>query len=561
MASKNIIDTNYQHWLAELKEKIRNSQLKAALKVNTEMLVLYWEIGKELTEKQEHSNWGDKIITQLAKDLSGEFPGVKGFSSTNLKYIRKWFQFYNSIGQQAVDQLAKNFSKSPEKISQQVVDPIIQQPVALMPTLLSQVPWGHHIQIITKVNNAAEALFYLQQTALNNWSRAVLLHQIESSLYHRKGSAITNFEVTLPKSQSDLARETLKNPYLFDFLELGAEIQERELEKALIQHMKKFLLELGRGFAYVGNQYNLVVEEDDYFLDLLFYNYQLHCFVVFELKVGEFKPEFAGKLNFYINTIDEQIKGEKEAPTIGVLLCKTPNDTVVKYSLKNIDTPMGVSEYELTKSLPKKLKGEMPTIKELEKELEKETIEFKENLNPVDARLQAIKEKLKRIKTDEIQTPATYPILLALYKDGLRPLYEEMIKRLSEFDDTFHTKSFSWNANKFNTNQIEQLDMLWTEEEKLKTIKEVEFFFNLHGFKKAGTENFGEQQTLMFEMNEFWYGFTLINHNNQEPFLKKLYHQSITKEDKQQIVDLLMGKVMDRIEWIIEFLKKKNNTV
>lgn len=557
MTSKNIIDTNYQNWLSDLKEKIRNSQLKAALKVNTEMLALYWEIGKELTEKQEQSNWGDKIITQLAKDLSGEFPGIKGFSSTNLKYIRKWFQFYNSIGQQPVDQLAKSLFKPSKKISQQVVDQIIKQPLGQMPAPLSHVPWGHHIQIITKVNNAPEALFYLQQTALNNWSRAVLLHQIESSLYHRKGNAITNFELTLPKPQSDLARETLKSRYLFDFLGLDDEIQERELEKALIQHMKKFLLELGRGFAYVGNQYNLVVEDDDYFLDLLFYNYQLHCFVVFELKVGNFKPEFAGKLNFYINTIDEQIKGEKDASTIGVLLCKTPNDTVVKYSLKNIDTPMGVSEYELTKSLPKKLKGEMPTIKELELELEKETIEFKENLNPVDTRLQAIKEKLKGIKTDEIQTPVTYRLLIALYNDGLRPLYEEIIKKLSGFEEEFHSKMFIWNFPNRAIVNLEQLDDVWKDEQQLKNVTSVDFRYSLYGFKKAGTENFGESLELHFIMNTYWYGFTLINHNNQQPFLKKLYHQPITKEDKQQIVDLLMEKIMDRIDWIIDFVKSK----
>jgi predicted nuclease of restriction endonuclease-like (RecB) superfamily len=552
MASKNIVDTNYQQWLAHLKEKIRNSQLKAALKVNTEMLALYWEIGRELTEKQSQSNWGDKIISQLAKDLSSEFPGVKGFSATNLKYIRKWFQFYHAIGQQPVDQLKITGGKLPKTKSQQAADQIVQQPVGLFPAILGQVPWGHHIQVITKVNNTTEAVFYLQQTALNNWSRAVLLHQVESGLYHRKGNAITNFELTLPKAQGDLARETLKNPYLFDFLGLGAEIQERELEKALIQHMKKFLLELGRGFAYVGNQYNLVVEGDDYFLDLLFYNYQLHCFVVFELKVGEFKPEFAGKLNFYINTINEQIKGTDDKPTIGVLLCKTPNDTVVKYSLQGIGAPMGVAEYEFTKALPKQLKGEMPTIKELEQELEKETFEFKENLNPVDARLQAIKEKLKGIKTDEIQTPATYAILLKLYKEGLRPLYEKIIVRLSEFDEEFHSKAFGWNANNFNATTLEQLDAFWNEEDTLRKNKELSFFYNFLGFKKAGTENYSEHLTLKFEMSDYWYGFVLVNHNRQQPFLKKLYHQSVTKEDQQQVIDLMMSKVMDQIDWIID---------
>lgn len=552
MVLKNSIDINYQRWLIELKEKIRSSQLKAVLKVNAEMLALYWEIGKELTERQAQSSWGDKIITQLSKDLLREFPDIKGFSRSNIFNIVKWYRFYSpntQIVQQPVG-VIKNKSKQP-------IDQIVQQPVGLFPAFLGQVPWGHHIQIITKVNNTTEAFFYVQQVALNNWSRAVLLHQIESGLYHRKGKAITNFDLTLPKVQSDLARETLKNPYLFGFLGLNDEMQERELEKALMQHIKKFLLELGRGFAYVGNQYNLVVEGDDYFLDLLFYNFHLHRFVVFELKVGEFKPEFAGKLNFYINTVNEQIKGTNDNPTIGVLLCKTPNKTVVEYSLKGIGTPMGVSEYELTKYLPKQLKSEMPTIKELEQELEKETIEFKENLSPVDARLLAIKEKLKRIKTDEIQTPATYEILLKLYKEGLRPLYEEIIKRLSMFEEEFYSKDFNWNAYNFNANKIEQLDELWDDEKTLRGIREVNLSFRLHGFKKAGIENFDEQQTLKFEMNEFWYGFILSNYDNQQPFLKKLYHQQLTKEDQQLIVELLMGKVMDRIEWIIEFIKSK----
>jgi predicted nuclease of restriction endonuclease-like (RecB) superfamily len=557
MASKKSIDISYQQWLADLKEKIRNSQIKAALKVNTEMLSLYWEIGKELTEKQTQSNWGDKIITQLAKDLNSEFPDIKGFSATNLKYIRKWFQFYSATGQQPLDQLEPRRLIAPNTISQQAVDQLIQQPGGLLPSFLGQIPWGHHIQIVTKVSSQPEAMFYIKQTAINNWSRSILIQQMESSLYQRKGKAITNFEHTLPIAQSDLARETLKNPYLFDFLGLTEEVQERELEKALVQHIKKFMLELSRGFAYVGNQYNLNVDGDDFFLDLLFYNYHLHCFVVFELKVGEFKPEFAGKLNFYINTVNDKIKGIDDKPTIGVLLCKTPNETVVKYSLQGIDTPMGVAEYELTKALPKQLKGEMPTIEELETELEKEILEFKEQLNPVDVRLQAIKEKLRGIKTEEIQTQVTYPILVNLYKDGVRPLYEEIISKLSVFNDEFRDINYSLRVATMTTNRLSDIDSYFSNEENVMQRKDIEFSYNLSAFKKAGTESFGEYLTIKFEMQEYWYGFTLINYNNQQPFIKKLYHQPITKEDRQQIIDLLMNQVLDRIEWIIEYMKKK----
>ncbi len=230
-------------------------------------------------------------------------------------------------------------------------------------------------------------MFYAQKAAENGWSRNILLEQIRSGLHHRQGKAITNFDNTLPRPQSDLAKETLKNSYAFDFLGLSEKVQERELEKGLINHLKKFMLELGRGFAYVGNQYNLLVEDDEYFLDLLFYNTRLHCFVIFELKIGEFKPEYAGKLNFYINTIDAQVKTAVDKPTIGVLLCKTPNETVVKYSLFGISTPIGVAQYELAKVLPEELIAEMPTAEELESELEQEAEKLQ---GPLETRLNAL---------------------------------------------------------------------------------------------------------------------------------------------------------------------------
>ena len=306
------------------------------------------------------------------------------------------------------------------------------------------------------------------------------------------------------------------------------------------------------------SQYNLKVEEDDFYLDLLFFNYHLDCFVVFELKVGEFKPEYTGKLNFYINTIDEKIKETRHKPTIGVLLCKTPNETVVKYALRGIATPMGVAEYEFTKALPKQLKGEMPTIEELEKEIEKETIEFKEQQNPVDARLQAIKEKLKGIKTDEIQTPASYKILQDLFTNGLKPLYQKLIDKLfKEFHEEFVTQSLYWTCNQKSVIGLDDVQQFWDSEENLRKSRNLDFTYQLNGFKKGGANDFTETQTLRFEWREYWWGFTLINHNNNQPFIKKLYHQPITNEDQQQIIDLIMIKVMDRIEWILEYMNSK----
>jgi len=380
MKSNIIKNKDYAAWLREIKAKIRNVQIKTAVRVNTELLNLYWELGEMIEEKQSKSKWGDGIIDQLSKDLMSEFPEMKGFSITNLKYIRKWYLFYSGeISQRLVDQLATT-SKSPQLVDEMEKSPQLVGQMAIA-NLIGLIPWGHNREIITKCKDIAEAIFYVMETIKNNWSRNVLILQMESNLYKRQGKAITNFELTLPSPQSDLARETLKNPYNFDFLSLGKEMQERDLENALTHHMKKFMLELGKGFAYVGNQYNLRVEDDDFFLDLLFYNYHLHCFVVIELKVGNFKAEYAGKLNSYINIIDAQIKGNEDKPTIGILLCKTPNQTIVKYSLQGINTPMGVANYQLGKALPKELKGEIPSIQELEQELKREIDEFQ---NPID---------------------------------------------------------------------------------------------------------------------------------------------------------------------------------
>jgi predicted nuclease of restriction endonuclease-like (RecB) superfamily len=348
------IEPEYIHILNSLREKIRLARIKATIAVNVELLKLYWEIGNTILKLQKEEGWGAKIIDKLAIDLKMEFSDFKGLSVRNLKYMRAFAKAYPAIVQPAVAQLDSSLS------------------MAFVQPLVAQIPWTHHTIILDKVKTSAERLFYVEKTMQNGWSKSILSLQIDSNLYKRQGNAITNFDKRLPAPLSDLANETLKNPYIFDFLGYSEELKERELEKALMQHLKKFMLELGRGFAFVGNQKNINVQGDDYFLDMLFYNYHLHCFVVFELKVGNFKPEFAGKLNFYVNTVNEQIKSLEDKPTIGVLLCKTPNETVIKYALKGIESPIGVADYELSQALPKQLKGEIPSIEELEAEIEKE---------------------------------------------------------------------------------------------------------------------------------------------------------------------------------------------
>ena len=356
----------YRDWLKELKQRVWQAQLKAAVQVNSALLAFYWELGADMVERQKNAKWGSGFLKQLSADLMAEFPDMKGFSLNNLQYIRRWHLFYSealvncgtacaAISQQVAFELEE--SSAPELNWPQVV------------ANLCQIPWGHNRSIISKCADVEEALYYVKKTIEDNWSRSVLVHQIESRLFQREGQAITNFTDVLPAPQSDLAQQLLKDPYTFDFLSLTEDYNERELEKALTEHITKFLLELGAGFAFIGRQKVLQVGERDFFLDLLFYHTQLHCYVVVELKMDEFEPEHAGKLNFYLKAVDEQLCGERDEATIGILLCKSRDRVVVEYALSDIHKPIGVSKYELTRSLPDNLKSSLPSIEELEAEL------------------------------------------------------------------------------------------------------------------------------------------------------------------------------------------------
>ncbi|MFT3703879.1 MAG: PDDEXK nuclease domain-containing protein [Agriterribacter sp.] len=370
----------YKTWLQQVKERVRSAQIKASLKVNAELLNLYWEIGKEIVSKEEETQWGSKLIEQLSKDLLKEFPDIKGFSVTNLYYIKRWFLFYNHpdiavhhtgapILPQVVAELPAT-KKLPQVVAKLSRSKKTQRAVVpTVPQIVGQIPWGHHREIITKCGDQKEAMFYISQTMQHNWSRSMLVHQMESGLYKRKGKALTNFSTTMPQAQSDLANELLKNPYHFDFLQLSKEATEKDLETALTDHLVKFLLELGTGFAFIGRQQLLVVDEEDFFPDLLFYHTKLHCYIVIELKTGNFKPEYVGKLNFYLSAIDAQLKTKNDQPSIGLLLCKKAGKLVVEYSLRNIGKPIGISEYKLTEAIPAGMKKALPTIKQIEAEL------------------------------------------------------------------------------------------------------------------------------------------------------------------------------------------------
>ncbi|MFT3980625.1 MAG: PDDEXK nuclease domain-containing protein [Ferruginibacter sp.] len=345
-------DRDYKKWYQSIKTKINSSQIKAITKVNIELLTLYWEIGKEIVVKLKQSNWGDALIEQLSLDLSSEFSSSSGFSRSNLFYIRRWYLFYMEGTEkvpQAVVQLSESF-KSTE----------------FVPQLVVQIPWGHNREIITKCNTVEEALFYVAETIKHSWSRSVLLHQMESDLYQRKGKAVTNFKDTLSGPQGDLANELIKDPYQFDFLSLGEKYKEKDLENALVDHITRFLLELGTGFSYLGKQYRVTIDKEDFFIDLLFYHIKLRAFIVVELKTGKFVPEYAGKLNFYLNIADEMLKHPTDNPSIGLLICKTKSSVVAEYSLKGLKKPIGVTEYQLTHSLPASFKENLPSPEELE---------------------------------------------------------------------------------------------------------------------------------------------------------------------------------------------------
>lgn len=351
------INPEYKAWIGALKLKIRSTQIKAAVAVNSALIEFYWELGKMISEKQ--TQWGSKFLETTSKDLQDEFPEMKGFSISNLKYCKRFYEYF-SIRQQLVDEL-QNIDNKKIIISQQPA-------VEFNFNTIIQVPWGHLLVIIDKVKDKKQANFYIEQTIENNWSRDFLGFQIKSNLFARTGKSINNFKLTLPEPFSDLAEQTLKDPYVFDFLTISTKANEKDIENQLIRHFKKFLLELGKGFAFVGQQYSLEIADKIYYLDLLFYHIKLKCYVVIELKNTKFIPEYAGKINFYLSAVDSLLKNNDDKPTIGLLLCRDKNNIEAEFALRDMKKPIGISEFQLTESLPEYLKSSLPTIEEIENE-------------------------------------------------------------------------------------------------------------------------------------------------------------------------------------------------
>ena len=369
MAGNMTLATNrdFKSWVSQLKQDIRSAQIKAAIKVNTELLRLYWRMGADICEKQKSASWGDGWLKELSRELMTEFPDMKGFSHRNLQYIRQWYLFYNqenTIVQQAVAQLEDvNVQQAVAKLD----DDMRQQTVAqISEDVFFSVPWGHHLYIISQCKDVSRAVFYLKKTVENGWSRAVLLNYLDTNLYERQGKAVNNFNRLLANPQSELAAQTLKDPYNFDFLTLDGEYRERELEQALTHNVTRFLLELGTGFAFVGSQIQLQVGEDTVYPDLLFYHLELRCYVVVELKVTKFKGEHLGQLGVYVSAVNHIKKKPTDNPTIGLLICKTKNNVMAQYALESTNQPIGISEYQLSRLMPENIQSQLPTIKDIE---------------------------------------------------------------------------------------------------------------------------------------------------------------------------------------------------
>ena len=376
---------NYPALLKEVKDRIRRAQIRATLSANAEMLLMYWDVGRILDGRQVAAGWGAGVIPRLSKDIRNELPEIKGFSERNLKRMLAFYREYRwlAIVPQAVAQLDESGEKTfvPQAVAQIAVEEEALPPTEVtcspeqhlikdFQRLIPNIPWGHAFMLIEKVKDLPERLWYMEQTLAEGWGRYTLEAKIKNNAYVRRGKAVTNFATHLPSPQSALAQESLKDPYIFDFLTLEEPFHERELETGLVVHVEKFLLELGAGFAFLGRQYHVAVGEGDFYIDLLFYHTKLRCYVVVELKNDEFKPEHAGKVNFYCSVMDDVLRQEHDNPTIGLILCQKHDRVVAEYTLRNVNKPIGVSEYELTRALPENLKSSLPTVEEIEERLE-----------------------------------------------------------------------------------------------------------------------------------------------------------------------------------------------
>jgi len=512
----------YIHTLESLKQKIQNARLKAVLTTNVQLLATYWEIGNAISQQEKGQGWGAKVVEQLASDLSKAFPDFKGLSARNLRYMRNFAIAWPELS------ILSDHDQGRD------INSILQQPAA-------KLPWFHICTLLDKVKTQPERDFYAEKAAVNGWSRNILVHQIESGLFNRQGKVQNNFANTLPAIQSELAGELFKDPYKFDFFNLGNEAKERDLENALVDHIMKFMLEMGRGFSFVGKQTLINAGEKDYYIDLLLYHLKLHCYVAIELKIGEFKPEYAGKMNFYLSTIDNNYKTSGDTPSIGLILCKNKDRVTVEYALKDVNKPMGVAEYQLTHLIPKDLQGQLPSIEDLEKELKKEVTYAKSNQK----KREQLEMLLSKLSPQAFRKEKSMPVIKELWDEisyKLKPALEKAFKPEKElFEHLGVIRSIDGkNAEGILASQSLQLHT-----------KEIGLHIKMDTFKSAGSKAFSISKVLRIKLRDSSYE---LSHNSTN-WITKQYHEHFTEEElaiiSERLLNLTLAEINKRLKLIV----------
>lgn len=530
-----ITDNNYQSILNDLKATIREGRLKAVYSVNTTLLSTYWQIGTVIAREENVAGWGKKTIENLSADLKAEFPDLKGLSPRNLRYMREFAKAYPT-GLILREPLAKT---SPDN------NPEILQ------ALLAKLSWYHHITLLDKIKGAAEREFYIRKTVDNGWSRNVMVHQIDSGLINRQGNVATNFKQTIAEGESERLQQIFKDPYNFEFVFLGETAKEKDLELALTNQLSNFLIELGQWFSFMGRQYRMVLGNNEYFYDLLFYHTKLKRYIVIDLKIGDFKPEYLGKMEFYLSLADDMLRDDIDGESVGLILCKTKDGLVAEYALRDSKKPIGIAQYNISQNLPDDIRGELPSIEEIEAKMEEELKELK---RPAEKHFDLLKSKLHSLKKEEVKLQADHEILNQLFDKTLIPLFAKLIEQLAIFDELFLYARHYWLLAQTKIESLEELPIKWKSPDFLRPYCEGTFTYQLDALKKGGIETFTTSVTMHITMEAYWYGFKIINFNNHQPFLKKLYSQHLTEEDTQMICDTVADFLTSDIERRVNYI-------
>lgn len=525
----SIVNSEYLNLLNELKEKIRLAQIRTVLTINVQMLAVYWEIGQVISSHEKQKGWGAKIVDHLAADLRIEFPKLKGLSPRNLRYMRNFSKAWPelTILQQAAAKLD--------------AESILQQAAA-------KLPWFHICTLMDRVKDPVAMRFYAEKAVNKGWSRNVMIHHIESDLYAREGKLQHNFPATLPPIQSDLAQESFKDPYKFDFIQLGDEASERDLENALVSNITNFLIELGQHFAYCGRQYRLEKGGEYYYLDLLFYNTKLHAYIVIELKVGDFKPEYVSKMNTYLSIVNDDLRTPGDNPSIGIILCKSKNKVTVEYALRDVNKPIGIAEYELTKAIPENLRGELPSIKDLESELKKE-IEVSQK--PIEQKLSYLQDLLSRIDREEIKHEKSKEAVLSLFEDFLPRIQDNLKRRLKDILPLFANSDIGVTIDNhpflFMTSPDLELRLMEND------VNKIGITIRLEVCKKAGTKAFSIYKDLYLFLDRYKYQ---IGTQPQTIWHEELYYKTWTDSEIQDLTDRLAEEIVDDMTMLVERIGK-----